>query len=214
MATRILLADQHAIFREAIRALIENSDEHHVVTEAGDGRAALELIDGCKPDVIITEIDLPHLSGLELTRRVRDGHLPSKVLVLTAHADRSHVCQALRAGASGYVLKTSSWDELLQAMNAVLAGRCFVSPAVSNHLFDALRDGRSTELQGASILTSREREVLQLVAEGLSSKEIATQLFLSLSTVDSHRFRLMDKLGIHKVSGLVRYAVREGLVEP
>lgn len=214
MPTSILLADDQAMFRDAVRALIEKRGDFEVVGEASDGRQAVSMTLEIRPDVILMEISLPRLSGIEATKRLLRDAPRSKVLILSRHEGRSHVEQALRSGAAGYVTKSSSSQELIQAIEAVSSGRSFLSRAIARQVVDVVTCRNSPAQTGILELTSREREVLQLIAEGGSSKEIATQLGISTRTVESHRARLMEKLGIHKVSGLVRFAIREGLISP
>lgn len=214
MPTSILLADDQAMFRDAVRALIEKRGDFEVVGEASDGRQAVSMTLEIRPDVILMEISLPRLSGIEATQRLLRDAPRSKVLILSRHEGRSHVEQALRSGAAGYVTKSSSSQELIQAIEAVSSGRSFLSRAIARQVVDVVTCRNSPAQTGILELTSREREVLQLIAEGGSSKEIATQLGISTRTVESHRARLMEKLGIHKVSGLVRFAIREGLISP
>jgi len=214
MQTSILLADPHAIFRHAVRALIEKREDLFVIGEASDGQEAMNLAQQLKPELIITEIAMPRLSGIELTRRLARSSCRLRVLILSMHEGRSHVADALRAGASGYVVKTGSGDDLLQAIDAVREGRSYLSPALAQHLVDIVSDDGDRRGSGLSALSSREREVLQLIAEGLASKEIAAELGVSPRTIESHRYSLMEKLDVHKISGLVRLAIREGLVTP
>lgn len=212
MERTILIADHHTIFREVIRKLLERRDDLRVVGEAADGQQAMLLAQKLKPDVVLMEITLPRLSGLEVTRRLVRSGCPSNVLILSMHGNRRHVEVALRAGASGYLVKTASSDELLQAIDTVAAGRSYLSSAVAQHVVDAITREGHTSPPDLRCLTSREREVLQLIAEGLSNKEVATELGVSTRTIDSHRSNLMEKLSIRKVPGLVRFAIREGLL--
>ena len=214
MPTSILLADDQAMFRDAVRALIEKRGDLEVVGEASDGQQAVSMTLEIRPDVILMEISLPRLSGIEATQRLLRDAPRSKVLILSRHEGRSHVEQALRSGAAGYVTKSSSSQELIQAIEAVSSGRSFLSRAIARQVVDVVTCRNSPAQTGILELTSREREVLQLIGEGFSSKEIATQLGISTRTVESHRARLMEKLGIHKVAGLVRFAIREGLISP
>ena len=214
MERTILLADHHTIFREVIRKLLEKREDLRVVGEAADGQQAMLLAQQLKPDVVLMEITLPRLSGLEVTRRLVRSGCRSSVLILSVHDSRPHVEEALRAGASGYLVKTGSSDELMQAIDAVGAGRSYLSSAVAQHVVDAITCEGHASSPNLRRLTSREREVLQLIAEGLSNKEIATELGVSTRTIDSHRFNLMEKLSIRRVSGLVRFAIREGLLGP
>lgn len=213
VSTRVVLADDHGMVREALRKLIEARGDIQVVAEAGDGREAVELCARHRPDVAVIDLWMPRLSGADATRQiVSQGG--TAVLILTMHESWSHVRDALMAGASGYVVKTAASSQLLEAIDAVRAGRAFVSPAISQHVVDAVRAGDDRRAGPLSVLTERERQVLQLVAEGLSSKEIAAQLGLSVKTADAHRANLMSKLQIRKTSGLVRFAIREGLIAP
>jgi DNA-binding NarL/FixJ family response regulator len=214
MQTRIVLADPHAVFREAIRVLIDAQEGFCVVAEAFEGRVAYTLSLELQPDLVVTEVYLPRLSGIELSCRLTRELPRTRVLVLSANESRNLVELALRSGAAGYVCKTAPAQELIQAIDAVRSGRSFVSPAVAEHLVSAITGPRGAADRGQGELTSREREVLQLVAEGFSSKEIAHQLGVSTRTVETHRARVMEKLGIHKASGLVRFAIREGLLDP
>lgn len=214
MPTRIVLVDHHAVFREAIRALIDARDELSVVGEASEGREAYALSLELQPDLVVTEISLPRLSGIELSCRLTRKLPPTRVLILSGHESRNLVERALRSGAAGYVCKSAPAQELIQAIDAVRSGRSFVSPVVAEHLVSAITGPRGVEPPGQHGLTSREREVLQMVAEGFSSKEIAQQLRVSTRTVETHRANVMQKLGVHKVSGLVRFAIREGLLNP
>ena len=214
MERTILLADHHTIFREVIRKLLEKREDLRVVGEAADGQQAMLLAQQLKPDVVLMEITLPRLSGLEVTRRLVRNGCQSNVLILSTHATRPHVEEALRAGASGYLVKTGSSDELMQAIDTVVTGQSYLSSAIAQHVVDAINHEGHASSPNLRSLTSREREVLQLIAEGLSNKEIATELGVSTRTIDSHRSNLMEKLSIRRVSGLVRFAIREGLLSP
>ena len=167
-----------------------------------------------QPDVVLMDIWMPRLSGIDATRRIGKKGCPSKILVLSMHESRTYVEEVLRAGASGYIVKNSASSDLLHAIDAVRSGASYLSPAITQQVVDAIARPGDAAPSGVAMLTDREREVLQLIAEGLSSKEIAGVLGVSLKTVDSHRSNLMEKLDIHKVSGLVRFAIRAGLVEP
>lgn len=213
MTTRILLADDHGMVREGLRRLIESRSDLAVVAEASDGREAVEQARSQRPDIAILDLWMPRLSGVDATRQlVREG--ATRVIVLTMHEGWSHVREALRAGAAGYVVKSAAASQLLEAVDAVRAGRAFVSPAVSHHVVEAIRVGEPRQASPLARLTDREREVLQLIADGLSSKEIAVRLGTSVKTAETHRAKLMSKLNVNKASGLVRLAIREGLVSP
>jgi DNA-binding NarL/FixJ family response regulator len=214
MHTTIVVADDHRIVREGLRRLLETRPDFEVVGEASDGEEAVQLVLDKKPDVAIMDIWMPRLSGIDATRRIGRRGLGTKVLVLSMHEGRSYVEEVLRAGAAGYLVKSSSPDDLFSAIDAVRQGNSYLSPAITQQVVDAIARPGDPGPSSLAALTDREREVLQLIAEGLSSKEIAAMLGVTLKTVDSHRSNLMEKLDIHKVSGLVRFAIRAGLVEP
>ncbi len=214
MKIRIVLADDHAVVRDGLRKLLEVQNGFEVVGEAEDGVTAVELVERLTPDVVVMDVWMPRLSGIEATRRIARLPGTTRVLVLTMHKSRSHVEEALRAGAAGYVLKDAPATEVMAALAAVHRGECYLSASITQQVVDALAHPGTPESSPLAALTEREREVLQLIAEGLTSKEIATQLGVSLKTVEAHRANLMEKLDIHKVSGLVRFAIREGLIAP
>lgn len=212
--TQVLLVDDHEMMREALRTLIEAHEGVSVVGEASDGRQAVEAVERLKPDVVVMDIWLPRLSGIAATKEILRREPSTKVVILSQHERRSFVEDALRAGASGYVVKSGSCRQLIEAIESVVRGRSYIAPAVTDHLVGAIAHGGQPRQAGLALLTEREREVLQRIAEGLGSKEIAADLHLSQRTVESHRANLMRKLDVHKVSGLVRVAIREGLVAP
>ena len=214
METTILLADPHVIVREGVRALLAVRDDLVVVGEASDGQQALELAERLRPDLVILETHLPKVSGLEVVGRLAHDSDAPRVLVLSMHDSQIHVEQALRAGACGYMVKTGSAKELLHAVEMIRDGQTYVSSSVMEQVMESMVRDRTTPRTGLASLTPREREVLRLVAEGLSGKEIAATLGVSAKTIETHRSRIMEKLGIHKVSGLVRFAIREGLLVP
>lgn len=214
METTILLADDHRLVREGLRKLIEEREDLRVVAEATTGQEAIELCQKLRPDLVLMDISMPGLSGIDATRRICKNTPGTKVLILSMHDNQGYVEEVLRSGASGYVLKDSAASDLLQAIDAVRGGDSFLSPTVTQQVVDAIARPADRPVAAASQLTDREREVLTLIAEGLSSKEIAQKLGVSLKTIESHRANLMDKLDIHKVSGLVRFAIRAGLVAP
>jgi len=214
MDIRILLVDDHAMIREGLRTLLESREGLSVVGEAADGREAVEATERLEPDVVVMDIWLPRLSGIAATKEILRQRPQTRVVIATQHERRSFVEDALRAGASGYVVKSGSCRELFEALDAVIAGRTYIAPAVTDHLVDAITRPGETAYSGLAALTCREREVLQRIAEGLGSKEIAADLHVSQRTVESHRANVMRKLNVHKVSGLVRMAIREGLVAP
>ncbi len=212
--TTIVVADDHKIVREGLVRLLEERDDFSVIGEASDGEEAVQMVLDRQPDVVIMDIWMPRLGGIDATRRIGKKGSNAKILVLSMHESRTYVEEVLRAGASGYIVKNSAPSDLIQAIDAVCSGASYLSPAITQQVVDAIARPGDGSPSGVSVLTDREREVLQLIAEGLSSKEIASMLGVSLKTVDSHRSNLMEKLDIHKVSGLVRFAIRAGLVEP
>jgi DNA-binding NarL/FixJ family response regulator len=214
MSTTIVLADDHIVVRQGIRKLLEARDDFRVVGEASDGEEAVKLVAEKKPDVALMDLWMPRLSGIDATRRIGKRGLATKVLVLSMHESRAYVEEVLRAGAAGYIVKNAAADDLIEAIDTVCDGVSYLSPAITQQVVDAIARPATSAPSGLGVLTDREREVLQLIAEGLSSKEIAAMLGVSLKTIDSPRSNLMEKLDIHKVSGLVRFAIRTGLVEP
>jgi DNA-binding NarL/FixJ family response regulator len=209
---RVLLADDHALVRSGIRALAEAIDGVQVVAEAVDGREALHLIETHHPDVVLMDISMAALNGLEAAARIARHHPATRVLMLSAHANEEYVGQALRSGAAGYLLKDSSPVELDLAIRTVARGETYVSAAVSRPVAADYAGRTGSEAGALGALTSRQREILQLVAEGKTTKQIARMLQISVKTVETHRAQLMDRLGIHEVAGLVRLAIRAGLV--
>lgn len=227
---RVVLADDHNLVRAGIRALLERIPDVEVVGEADDGRQALALISREKPDVALLDIGMPELNGLEAAGRVAQESPRTRLVMLSMHASETYVAQALKVGVAGYVLKEACADELPVLFRAVMRGETYLSPGVSTQVVGTLRarlalppDGAPAPASAGSaagapapgdVLTPRQREILQLVAEGKSTKEIAHVLGVSGKTVETHRAQLMDRLGIHDVAGLVRYAIRAGIVSP
>lgn len=213
---RVLLADDHTLVRAGIRALLENLAGVEIVAETGDGQDALALIRAVRPDVAFVDIAMPGLNGLEIAARASREVPETKVVILSMHGTPGHVAQALRAGVSGYVLKDAAADELPVLLRAIARGETYLSSSISKHVVDGyLGRGPATppaEGEPADVLTPRQREILQLVAEGKSTKDVAQMLGLSVKTVETHRSQIMDRLAIRDLAGLVRYAVRTGLV--
>jgi DNA-binding NarL/FixJ family response regulator len=209
---RVLIADDHTLVRAGIRALLQGLEGVEVVAEAGDGREALALVEALRPDVLVTDIAMPHVSGLELAARVSQEHATTRVLILSMYAFEEYASRALQAGVAGYLLKDSSLAELEIAVRAVVRGETYLSPAISKHVIAGYlkRTGRAPADLGP--LTPRQNEVLRLIAEGQTTKAIARDLGVSVKTVETHRLQLMDRLQIHDVAGLTRYAIRMGLV--
>ena len=211
---RLLVADDHTLVRAGLRGLLEGLTGVEVVGEAGDGHEALRLAAQLRPDIVLVDIGMPGLNGLEVAGRLATQDNAVRVLILSMHTSEEYVLRALRAGCAGYLLKRSAVSELEVAIRAVARGEVYLSPAVSRQVVDeyVARTGGATDPLEA--LTPRQREVLQLVAEGHTSKEIANQLGLSVKTIEAHRAQIMERLGLQDVAGLVRFAVRVGLVIP
>src|ERR1700736_4471336 len=211
---RILLADDHQLMRSGLRLLIEQQPDLTVVGEAGDGREVVSLAKSLKPDVVVMDIGMPNLNGIEATHQIIQSHPEIAVVILSMHADESYVLRALKAGAKGYLLKDSAEADLIRAVRAVAGGKSFFSPVVSKVLLDDYM--RKLKRSGAEdaydLLTPREREILQLVAEGKSNKEVANLLNLSVYTVETHRSNIMQKLNLRGIPELILYAVRKGLI--
>jgi two-component system, NarL family, response regulator NreC len=210
---RVLLADDHGIVRRGLRGLVEQAGLS-IVAEAADGLEAIRLIEECRPDLAIVDIGMPLLNGIEVTARSQRLDRPPRVVILSMHTDESYVIRALAAGASAYLVKDATDEDLLPALRAVASGRNYFSPAVTALLVEDYV--RTLQKRGLSdsyhLLTDREKEVLQLLAEGRSNKEVATLLAVGVSTVETHRANLMQKLNLHNTAEIVLYAVRKGLI--
>ena len=219
-STRILLVDDHLLVRAGLRTLLEQMPGTEVVGEASNGREALDLIKAAPPDVVLMDITMAEMNGLVATAQIRHDFPQVRILMLSMHATKEYVTQALQAGASGYLLKDAAPTELELAIRSVMRGEKYLSPAVSTHVIaDYLQrttgsttSRADTAISSTTPLTLRQREILQLIAEGNTTKEIAAKLTLSVKTVETHRTQLMERLDIHDIAGLVRYAIRIGLV--
>ena len=212
---RILLADDHTVVRQGLRKLLEERTDWEVIAEAGDGREAVRLAEQHRPDVAILDVAMPLLNGIEATRQITKRVPGTHVLVLSMHADEAYVTQILQAGASGYLLKDSADVDLIQAVAAVAQGKSFFSPAIARLMLDDYVKQRSGEpgvVDRYETLSDREREVFQLIAEGKTNKDIAALLFISPSTVETHRARILEKLDVHSAAEIVLYAVRRGVI--
>ena len=211
MAPTILIADDHRLLREGLRAMLQRKG-FHVIAEADNGRSAVKLAKKLKPDVVITDIGMPDLNGVEATKKICAEAPRSKVLALSMHNESRFVMGVLEAGASGYLLKDAAFEELSDAIKAVLKGQVYLSPSIAGVVVRQSIGGTGSKPGSErAILSKREYEVLQLIAEGKSTKEIAATLYISVKTVETHRKQIMDKLDIQSIAGLTKYAVREGL---
>lgn len=207
---KILVADDHAVVRQGFRRILEAQQDLQVVGEAANGREAIRLAQELRPDLVLLDVSMPELNGVEATRRLKESSQYVKVLVLSMHKDHVYVREALRAGALGYLLKDCSEDELVGAVRTVAGGEAYLSPQVSGAV---LADYRKHVTDPIDLLSSREREVLQMLAEGKTNKEVAVALNLSVHTVDAHRGRIMEKLNLHSIGEMVRFAMRSGIVD-
>jgi DNA-binding NarL/FixJ family response regulator len=211
---RIVLADDHTVMRNGLRLLLERQPHLQVVGEAADGRQAVALSESASPDVVIMDIGMPNLNGIEAARQIVDRNPRTAIAILSMHSDESYVIRALKAGARAYLLKDSAEADLLAAVRALTEGKSFFSPAISKILVEDYM--RQLESRGAEdtyeLLTKREREILQLLAEGRTNKEVANMLNLSLYTVETHRTHILQKLNLHSVPELILYAVRKGII--
>lgn len=210
--TRILLADDHNLVRAGIRSLLEKISSIEVIAEASDGREALDLIKKHRPDLVLIDIAMPNLNGLEAVGRIRKEWPDTKVIILSMHANEEYVMQALRAEVSGYLIKDAAVGELERAIRAVISGETYLTPHISERVIKNYLARVNNYKGPLEQLTPRQREILQSIAEGKNVKEIAADLDISIKTVESHRLQLMDRLNIHDIPGLVRYAIRNGLV--
>ena len=211
---RVLLADDHKLIRGGLVLVVQQQPDLTVIGEADDGRQAVEMVKSLKPDVVVMDIGMPNLNGIEAARQITAAYSDTAVVMLSIHADEGYVLRALKAGARAYLLKDSATTDLVQAIRAVVEGKSFFSPAVSKVLLqDYMRKLRRTGAEDSyDLLSPREREVLQLVAEGKSNKEVATLLNLSTYTVETHRAKIMQKLNLKGVPELILYAVRKGII--
>jgi DNA-binding NarL/FixJ family response regulator len=207
---RILLADDHTIVRQGLKLILSSQQDLEVVGEAANGREVVELTQQLQPDIVLMDVAMPDVNGIEATRRLMEQNSRLRILVLSMHKEAVYVREILKAGARGYLLKDVIDTELLNAIRSVARGDGYVSPAVSSAL---LSDYRQNVTNPVDLLTNREREVLQLIAEGKTNKEVATKLNLSVYTIDSHRGKIMEKLNLHSTGELVRFAIKHGLAD-
>lgn len=215
MAIRILLVDDHEIMREGMCVLLRKHSDFEVVGQAADGRKALELVQQLEPDIVVMDIGMPNLNGIDATRQIQTLNPMIKILALSTHSDGTIVAKMIKSGASGYMLKESAFNELVDGLQTMMSGKTFLCSKIAKVVFsDYVNMITNPKWSGGDGLSIREREVLQLVAEGHTTKDIANVLKLSPKTVDSHREHIMEKLGIRNIAGLTKYAIREGLTMP
>ena len=211
---RILLADDHTVMRSGLKLLLEREADFVVVGEAADGRAAIQLAEAISPDVVVMDVAMPVLNGIDAAARITSSRAKTAVVVLSMHSDESYVLRALKSGVKGYLLKDSAESDLIAAVRHVMTGKPFFSPAISNMLVqDYIREIRQRGVEDSyELLTARERELLQLMAEGSTAKEIAADLNLSAHTIDTHRANIMRKLNVNSIAELILYAMRKGII--
>ena len=214
MMWRVVIAEDHTILREGLRALLGSRSGFEVVGEAEDGKEAIQCVETEKPDIVLMDLSMPRMNGIEAIREIKRGNSHIKVVALTVHKTEEYVLAALKAGVDGYVLKDATHSELLVALKSVMAGKRYLSPGISDKIIEGYLEGRKTVKPTSAFeaLTAREREILKLIAEGYKNKEIAGYLCISVKTVETHRSSLMRKLDLHNVSGLTAFAMDRGLV--
>lgn len=212
--SKIVLAEDHTILREGLKSLLSSSQELEVVGEAGDGREAIQCVEKLKPDLILIDLSMPRMNGMEAIREIRRLSKEVRIVVLTVHKSEEYILATFKAGANGYVLKDATHEELLMAIKSVLRGKPYISPEISEKVLEGYLEGRKTLKTKTSweTLTAREREILKLIAEGYKNKEIAEELCISVKTVEKHRSNLMEKLDLHSAQALTAFAIKHGLV--
>lgn len=212
MAIRIVLVDDHAVLRAGLKVLIDGERDMHVVGEAGDGREGLRVTSELNPDVVVTDISMPGLNGIEGVRLIKQAQPEIKIIVLSMHSNQEYVTEVLQAGADGYVIKQSDASEVIAAIRAVLAGGAYLSPTISKHLIDGYLSQSPSDIPSAPKLTTREREVAQLIGEGQSTREISETLSISVKTVETHRMNIMKKLNTTNQADIIKYTIKKGWV--
>ena len=212
---RIVLAEDHTILREGLRALLTADPNFEITGEAADGRAAVRLVEKQIPDLILMDLSMPRMTGMDAIREIKKRYPQTKIIALTVHKTEEYLRTTLQAGADGYVLKDATHDELMMAIQSVLKGKTYLSPGVSGRVIEGYLEGKESQMPPSTLglLSQREREVLKLIAEGYKNKEIATDLCISLKTVEKHRANLMKKLDLHNAAALTAYAIEQGLIE-
>lgn len=212
--SKIVLAEDHTILREGLKSLLSSSQDFEVIGEAADGREAIQCVEKLKPDLILIDLSMPRMNGMEAIREIRRLSKEVKIIVLTVHKSEEYILATFKAGADGYVLKDSTHEELLIAIKSVLKGKNYISPEISDKVLEGYLEGRRRLKSKTAweTLTSREREILKLIAEGYKNKEIAEDLCISVKTVEKHRSNIMEKLNLHNVQALTAFAIEKGLV--
>jgi two-component system response regulator NreC len=212
---RIVLAEDHTILREGLRALLTADPDFEIIGEAADGREAVRFVEKQIPDLILMDLSMPRMTGMDAIREIKKRYPQTKIIALTVHKTEEYLRTTLQAGADGYVLKDATHDELMMAIESVLKGKIYLSPGVSGKVVEGYLEGKESQMPPSTLglLSQREREVLKLIAEGYKNKEIATDLCISLKTVEKHRANLMKKLDLHNAAALTAYAIEQGLVE-
>jgi len=211
---RVVVVEDHAIIREGLRSLLSSTKEFDIVGEAGDGREAIRCIENLKPDLVLTDLSMPKMDGMDMIETIKRQSPKTKIIALTVHRGEEYVVATLKAGADGYVLKEATYPELMMAIRSVLKGKHFLSPEISGKLIEGYIEGRkSATIQSVwETLTKRERGILKLIGEGHKNKDIAEQLYISVNTVEKHRSNVMEKLNLHSTAALVAFAIEKGLV--
>jgi DNA-binding NarL/FixJ family response regulator len=212
--SRIVIAEDHTILREGLRSLLSSSQDFEIVGEAEDGHMAIQCVEKCKPDLILMDLSMPRMNGMDAIREIKRGFPDTKILVLTVHKTEEYILATFKAGADGYILKDSTHSELMMAIKNILSGKRYISPGISDKVLEGYLEERKTLKARTSweTLTQREREILKLIAEGYKNKEIADYLCISPKTVEKHRSNLMEKLNLHNVQALTAFAIEKGLV--
>jgi DNA-binding NarL/FixJ family response regulator len=211
---RIVLVEDQAIIREGLRSLLSGEKDFEIVGEAGNGREALRLVEKIKPDLVVTDLSMPQMDGMDMIATIKKQNPKVKIAALTVHQDQEYVVATLKSGADGYILKEANYSELILALRCILRGKHYLSPEISGDLIKGFLEGKKVEKEQIpwEILSKREREILKQIAEGLTNKQIADQLCISVKTVETHRYKLMNKLNVHNAAALITVAMEKGLL--